>query len=84
VSKAPAHGKVKLSPKAYIIHDASGTIISVGRVPLKSKVRIEVKPRDQAHSVLEVELNAEQAAMSPLDLHKGHKVHVGQKKLVKT
>jgi hypothetical protein len=84
VSKAPTHGKVKLSPKAYITHDTSGNIISVGRVPLKSEVRIEVKPRNKAHSVLEVELNAEQAAMPLLELHKRHKVHVGQKRLVKT
>jgi hypothetical protein len=84
VSKAPSHRKVALSTKAYITHDASGNIISVGRVPLKSEVRIEVKPRNTAHSVLEVELTAQQAAMSLLELHKGHKVDVGQKKLVKT
>jgi len=84
MSKTPAHGKVDLSPKAYVTHDASGNIISVGRVPLKSGVRVEVKPRNKTHSVLEVELNAEQTSMSVLDLHKGHKVHVGEKKLVKT
>jgi|HubBroStandDraft_6_1064221.scaffolds.fasta_scaffold1675843_1 hypothetical protein len=83
VSNTQTGGKIQFSSKAYITHDASGSIISVGRVPLNSRVRVEVRPRNKAHSVLEVELNAEQASMSVLDLHKTHKVHVTQKKLVK-
>jgi hypothetical protein len=83
MKKASANAKVKLSSKANIMHDDSGNIISVGRVPANSRGRVEVKPRNKAHSVLEVELNAEQASMSVSKLHKEHKVHVGQKKLVK-
>jgi len=44
---------------------------------------VEVRPKNKAHSVMEVELNAEQDSMSVLDLHKTHKVHVDGKKLVK-
>lgn len=74
---------MEYSSKAFIIHDASGEIISVGRVPKGVKGRIEVKTDIGGHSVLEVELDAGQAAMSLPDLHKNHKVHVASKKLVK-
>lgn len=79
----PTDGKVSYSPKAYIIHDTQGNIISVGRVPLNTRGRVEIRPRNQAHSVLEIDLNAEQDSMTVLDLHKTHRVHVEQKKLVK-
>lgn len=69
------------SSKAFVIHDGSGEIISVGRVPKGVKGRVEIKTDVKGHSVLEVELNAEQAAMSLTDLHKNHKVHVASKKL---
>lgn len=74
---------MELSSKAFVIHDASGEIISVGRVPKGVKGRIEVKTDTAGHSVLEVELSADQAAMSLPDLHKNHKVQVASKKLVK-
>jgi hypothetical protein len=74
---------MELSSKAFIIHDASGQIVSVGRVPASARGRVEVKSDVEAHSVLEVELDAEQAAMSVADLHKSHKVHIASKKLVK-
>ena len=60
----PTDGKVSYSPKAYIIHDTQGNIISVGRVPLNTRGRVEIRPRNQAHSVLEIELNAKQDAMT--------------------
>lgn len=74
---------MEYSSKAFIIHDASGEIISVGRVPAGVKGRLEVKTDVKEHSVLEVELDADQAAMSPMDLHKKHKVNVSSKKLVR-
>jgi len=74
---------MELSSKAYIVHDASGEIISVGRVPKNLRGRLEVRSGDPGHSVLEVELNPEQAAMSVADLHNHHRVHVSAKKLVK-
>jgi hypothetical protein len=83
MSNTQTDGKVRFSSKAYITHDTQGNIISVGRVPLNSRGRVEVRPRNKAHSVLEIELNAEQGSMSVLDLHKTHRVHVEQKKLVK-
>ncbi len=83
MSKTQKDGKIHYSSKAYITHDAQGNIVSVGRVPLDLRGRIEIRPRNKAHSVLEIELNAEQGSMSVLDLHKTHKVHVEQKKLVK-
>lgn len=83
MSKTQKDEKIHYSSKAYITHDAKGNIISVGRVPLDLRGRIEIRPRNKAHSVLEIELNAEQDSMSVLDLHKSHKVHVEQKKLVK-
>jgi hypothetical protein len=83
MSNTQTGAKVAYSPKAYIIHDPQGNIISVGRVPLNTRGRVEVRPRNKAHSVLEIELNAEQDSMTVLDLHKSHRVHVEQKKLVK-
>jgi hypothetical protein len=74
---------MEYSSKAFVIHDASGEIVSVGRVPKGVKGRIEIKSDVAGHSVLEVELDADQAAMSLMDLHKNHKVHVASKKLVK-
>jgi hypothetical protein len=73
----------KYSSKAVIIHDASGEIVSVGRVPENLRGRLEVKPSASAHSVLEVELDPHEAAMTPGDLHKNYKVHVASKKIVK-
>ena len=75
--------KTELSSKAFVIHDAAGQIISVGRVPVNVRGRVEIKTETKGHSVIEVELDAEQAAMSVGDLHKSHKVHVTSKKLVK-
>jgi hypothetical protein len=75
--------KTELSSKAFVIHDAAGQIISVGRVPVNVRGRVEIKTETKGHSVIEVELDAEQAAMSVADLHKSHKVHVTSKKLVK-
>ena len=75
--------KTELSSKAFIIHDASGQIVSVGRVPANIRGKVEVKTETKGHSVLEVELDAEQAAMSVADLHKNHTVHVTSKKLIK-
>lgn len=74
---------VEYSSKAFVIHDGSGEIISVGRVPKGVKGRVEIKTDVKGHSVLEVELDAAQAAMSVQDLHKNHKVHMASKKLVK-
>ncbi|MGO9933709.1 MAG: hypothetical protein ACLPV8_18120 [Steroidobacteraceae bacterium] len=83
MSNTQTDGKIQFSSTAHITHDALGNVISVGRVPVDSRVRVEVKPRNKAHSVLEVELNAEQDSMSVLELHKTHRVHLEQKKLVK-
>ncbi len=74
---------MKYSSKAFIIHDASGHIVSVGRVPVSIRGKVEVKPSVEGHSVLEVELDHDQAAMSVADIHKSHKVHIASKKLVK-
>lgn len=74
---------MELSSKAYIVHDASGEIVSVGRVPKNLRGRLEVRSGDAGHSVLEVELDAQQAAMSLADLHNRHKVHVPTKKLIR-
>jgi len=73
----------EVSAKAIIVHDASGQIISVGRAPPNSRVRVEVKSETDGHSVLEVQLDSEQASLSLADLHKSHKVHVASKTLVK-
>jgi hypothetical protein len=74
---------MELSSKAFVIHDTSGEIISVGRVPTGVKGKVEVRTDVEGHSVVEVELDAHQAAMSLPDLHKNHKVHVASKKLVR-
>lgn len=74
---------MELSSKAFIIHDASGQILSVGRVPNNVRGRVEVKTDMAGCSVLEVELDHHQAAMSVGDLHKSHKVDVASKKLLK-
>jgi hypothetical protein len=74
---------MELSSKAFVIYDASGQIVSVGRVPVNTRGRVEVKPVMKGHSLLEVELDPAQAAMSVADLHKSHKIHVASKKLVK-
>lgn len=78
--KAP---KIKYSPKAIVIHDASGQILSVGRVPANIPGRIEVRTEMPGCFVLEVDLDKTQAAMTPLDLHNSHKVHVASRKLVR-
>ena len=83
MSNTQTDAKIRFSSKAYITHDAQGNVIAVGRVPVNSRGRVEIRPRNKAHSVLEVELNAEQDSMSVLDLHKTHRVHVQDKKLVK-
>jgi hypothetical protein len=74
---------MELSSKAFIIHDASGQIVSVGRVPANVKGRLEVKIDKQGYSVLEVELDADQAALPMMDLQNGHRVHIASGKLVK-
>jgi len=74
---------MELSSKAFVIYDPSGQIVSVGRVPANIRGRVEVKPSVEGHSVIEVQLDADQAAMSVVDLHKSHKVHVASKKLLK-
>ena len=71
------------SAKAFVIHDATGQIVSVGRVPENTRGRVEVKSSVEGHVVLEVELDADQAAMSVADLHTKHKLRLGSKKLVK-
>jgi hypothetical protein len=83
MSKNQTVAKVRYSSKAYIIHDAQGNVISVGRVPADVRGRVEIRPRNKGHSVLEIDLNAEQDSMSVMDLHKTHKVQVKEKKLVK-
>ena len=75
--------KIKYSPKAIVIHDASGQILSVGRAPANIPGRIEVKTDMPGCFVIEVELDKAQAAMSPHDIHNTHKVHVASRKLVK-
>ena len=75
--------KIKYSPKAIIIHDSSGQILSVGRVPANVPGRIEVKTDMPGCFVLEVDLDKAQAAMSPVDIHNTHKIHVASRKLVK-
>ncbi|HKW89074.1 MAG TPA: hypothetical protein VJN21_09975 [Candidatus Acidoferrales bacterium] len=75
--------KIKYSPKAIVIHDASGEILSVGRIPANIPGRIEVKTDMPGCSVLEVELDKAQAAMSPRDLHNTHKLHIPSRKLVR-
>jgi len=74
---------MELSSKAFIIHEASGQIASVGRAPANLKGKLEVKIGQEGYSVLEVELDAEQAAMPMIDLHNSHHVHVASGKLVK-
>jgi hypothetical protein len=80
---AEGRKNMELSSKAFIIHDASGRIVSVGRVPAKARGRVEVKPVVKGQSVLELELEPHQAGMSVVDLHKSHKVDIASKKLVK-
>jgi hypothetical protein len=79
--KQPA--KVKYSAKAIVIHNASGEILSVGRIPANVPGRIEVKTDMPGCFVLEVDLDKAQAAMSPADIHNNHKIHVAARKLVK-
>jgi hypothetical protein len=74
---------VKLSSKAFIIHDDSGKIVGVGRVPEHLRDKVGVRIERLGHSVLEVELDAEQAAMSVSELHQSHEVHMPSKKLVR-
>lgn len=83
MSNTQTDAKIRFSSKAYVTHDVQGNVISVGRVPVNIRGRVEIRPKNKAHSVLEVELNAEQDSMSVLDLHKTHRVHVQEKKLVK-
>ncbi len=82
-AKKKSAPKIKYFPKAIVIHDASGQILSVGRVPANVPGRIEVKTDVPGCFVLEVELDKAQAAMSPLDIHNTHKVHVPSRKLIK-
>jgi hypothetical protein len=74
---------MELSSKAFIIHDASGQIVSVGRVPANVKGRLEVRIDRPGYSVLEVELDADQAALPMMDLQNGHRVHIASGKLQK-
>lgn len=83
MSGIQAERKVRYSPKVHVIHNEHGDVISVGRVPLNTRGRLEVRPRNKAYSVLEVELTAEQDLLSVLELHKTHRVQMDAKKLVK-
>jgi hypothetical protein len=74
---------MELSSKAFIVHDASGQIVSVGRAAVNIRGKVELKPTVPGHSVLEVELDNHQATMPVADLHKSHKVDVASKKLLK-
>jgi hypothetical protein len=74
---------MELSRKAFIIYDASGQVVSVGRVPANVRGKVEVKTDMEGHSVLEIELDADQAAMSLVDLHNSHRVHLASRKLVR-
>jgi hypothetical protein len=74
---------MKLSSKAFIIHDASGQIVSVGRVPANVKGKLEVKIDREGYSVLEVELDRAQAAMRMEDLLGSHQVDIASRRLVK-
>jgi hypothetical protein len=74
---------MEFSAKAFIIHDHSGKIESVGRVPANLKGKLEVKIDRPGYSVLEVELDADQAALPLMDIQNGHSVHVASGKLVK-
>jgi hypothetical protein len=69
--------------KAFVIHDSTGRIISVGRAVKHARGKVDVRPVKKEHSVIHVELDAEQAAMSVADLHKTHRVHVESKTLLK-
>ncbi|WP_058187941.1 hypothetical protein [Terracidiphilus gabretensis] len=74
---------MEFSAKAFIIHDTSGKIVSVGRAPANLKGKLEVKIDRPGFSVLEVELDADQAALPLMDIQNGHHVHVASGKLVK-
>jgi hypothetical protein len=74
---------MELSSKAFIVHDASGQIVSVGRAVVNIRGKVGVQPTQPGHSVLEVDLDYSQASMSVADLHKNHRVDVASKKLVK-
>ena len=74
---------MEFSSKAFVIYDATGQIASVGRAVANLRGTVGVKSATPGHSVLEVELDAAQAAMSVADLHKSHRVDVASKKLVK-
>jgi len=74
---------MELSSKAFIIHDAFGKIISVGRAVTGIRGKVGVKPTVPENSVLEVELDHHQAAMSVSDLHESHKIDITSKRLVK-
>jgi hypothetical protein len=50
---------------------------------MRPKSSIEVKTDMPGCFVLEVDLDKAQAAMSPVDIHNTHKIHVASRKLVK-
>lgn len=74
---------VKLSSKAFIVHDAAGQIVSVGRVPAKVRGKVEVKTDMEGYSVLEVELDKAQAAMRVEELLNRHQVDLASRRLVR-
>ena len=55
----------------------------MGRAVTGIRGKVGVKPTVPEHSVLEVELDHHQAAMSVADLHKSHKIDITSKRLVK-
>ncbi len=75
--------KTELSAKAFVIHDETGRIVSVGRTPAHSRVRIQVKPAVRGHAVLEADLSPEQAALTVAELHKRYRVDVNTGKLIR-
>jgi len=74
---------MELMSKAFVVHNDSGEIVSVGRVPTHVRGRIEVKTDMPGYCVTEVELNADQAAMSLKDLHHHHRIHIASHELVR-
>jgi hypothetical protein len=69
--------------KAFVIHNSGGRIIHLGRVPVGTRGKVDIRPGNPEHTVIQVQLDAEQAAMTVAELHRTHKVHVSTKKLVR-
>jgi hypothetical protein len=74
---------MEYSTKAFVIHDGNGQIISVGRPAARLRGKVDVKPVMAGHLVTEIELDANQSAMSVAELHKSHRVDTRSGKLVR-